>query len=156
MLDSLLQRFRRHDRLALARLVSLVARGANLEALQRDGLVLELPERTQRPPGIRAVDDPVLAPPPELVLVCVKSYDTPAAARALRPVVGRDTIVLSLQNGIENAGLAQGDGGCGSRPARGSNSSDSNPTSLRSASNRSNSSRASRCRTSLTAISPRW
>src|SRR3989442_1756612 len=40
--------------------------------------------------------------PPELVLVCVKSYDTPAAAEALRPVVRPDTTVLSLQNGIEN------------------------------------------------------
>jgi len=36
------------------------------------------------------------------VLVCVKSYDTDAAAEAIRPVVGPDTIVLSLQNGIEN------------------------------------------------------
>jgi len=82
--------------------VTLVARGANLEALRRDGLVLQLPEGPHRYPGIRAVDDPALAPPPELVLVCVKSYDTPAAAHALRPVVGRDTIVLSLQNGVEN------------------------------------------------------
>ena len=82
--------------------VTLVARGANLEALRRDGLVLELPEGTRRLPGIRAVAEPALAPPPELVLVCVKSYDTPEAGRALRPVVGRDTIVLSLQNGVEN------------------------------------------------------
>jgi 2-dehydropantoate 2-reductase len=82
--------------------VALVARGENLEALRRDGLVLRLPEETRRMPDIRAVDDPALAPPPELVLVCVKSYDTAAAARALRPVVSRDTIVLSLQNGVEN------------------------------------------------------
>src|SRR5437899_2107316 len=50
----------------------------------------------------RAVPDPAGAPRPELVLVCVKSYDTPAAAAALRRVVAPDTIVLSLQNGIEN------------------------------------------------------
>jgi 2-dehydropantoate 2-reductase len=43
-----------------------------------------------------------VAGPAELVLVCVKSYDTPAAIDALRPVVGPETIVLSLQNGIEN------------------------------------------------------
>ena len=70
--------------------------------MQRDGLVLQLPDGTRRLPGVRAVGDPALAPPPELVLVCVKSYDTPAAGRALRPVIARDTIVLSLQNGVEN------------------------------------------------------
>lgn len=89
--------------------VTLVARGENLAALQRDGLVLQLPDGTRRLPNVRAVGDPALAPPPELVLVCVKSYDTLAAGRALRPVIARDTIVLSLQNGVENeAVLAEG------------------------------------------------
>ncbi|HJW70736.1 MAG TPA: 2-dehydropantoate 2-reductase, partial [Candidatus Binatia bacterium] len=64
--------------------VTLVARGRNLEALRRDGLVVQLPDGTRRLSGIRAVDDPSQAPPPELALVCVKSYDTPAAASALR------------------------------------------------------------------------
>jgi 2-dehydropantoate 2-reductase len=82
--------------------VTLVARGRNLEALRRDGLVVQLPDGTRRLSGIRAVDDPSQAPPPELVLVCVKSYDTPAAASALRAAVRPDTIVLSLQNGVEN------------------------------------------------------
>ena len=82
--------------------VTLVARGANLEALRRDGLVVQLPGGTRRLPNIRAVDDPSRAPPPELVLVCVKSYDTPAAASALRATVRPETIVLSLQNGVEN------------------------------------------------------
>ena len=81
--------------------VTLVARGANLEALQRDGLTLVLPDETRRV-GLRAVGDPADAPPPELVLVCVKSYDTAAAAAALRPVVRPDTVILSLQNGVEN------------------------------------------------------
>lgn len=49
-----------------------------------------------------AVGTPAEAPRPELVLVCVKSYDTPAAAAALRFAVGSDTIVVSLQNGVEN------------------------------------------------------
>jgi 2-dehydropantoate 2-reductase len=82
--------------------VTLVARGRNLEALRRDGLVVQLPDGTRRLSGIRAVDDPSQAPPPELVLVCVKSYDTPAAASALRAAVRPDTMVLSLQNGVEN------------------------------------------------------
>jgi len=85
--------------------VTLVARGANLEALRRDGLTVELPGETLRLPTIRAVGDPAEAPAPELVLVCVKSYDTVAAARALRPVVGPETVVLSLQNGVENESI---------------------------------------------------
>lgn len=38
----------------------------------------------------------------DLVLVCVKSYDTEKAAALIRPVVGPETLVLSLQNGVEN------------------------------------------------------
>ena len=82
--------------------VTFVARGKNLEALRRDGLTVRLAERTLHLAPVHAVGDPAHAPRPDLVLVCVKSYDTAAAAAALRPVVGPETIVLSLQNGIEN------------------------------------------------------
>ncbi len=87
--------------------VTLVARGANLEALRRDGLILEVPGETRRV-GLRAVGDPAAAPPPQLVLVCVKSYDTAAAAAALRPVIRPDTVILSLQNGVENEAVLAG------------------------------------------------
>ena len=82
--------------------VTFVARGENLDALRRDGLTVRLGDRALRLSPVSAVRDPVDAPRPELVLVCVKSYDTAAAAAALRPVVTADTILLSLQNGIEN------------------------------------------------------
>jgi 2-dehydropantoate 2-reductase len=82
--------------------VAFAARGATLAALRTDGLTVDLGGETLHLAPVHAVAAPAEAPPPELVLVCVKSYDTPAAAAALRPVVGRDTIVLSLQNGIEN------------------------------------------------------
>jgi 2-dehydropantoate 2-reductase len=81
--------------------VTLVARGRTLEALRAQGLVVRLPDTTWRIP-IAAVADPRDAPRPDLVLVCVKSYDTEAAAAALEPVVGPETVVLSLQNGVEN------------------------------------------------------
>ena len=42
------------------------------------------------------------APPADLVLFCVKSFDTEAAADVIRPVVGPDTGVLSIQNGVDN------------------------------------------------------
>jgi 2-dehydropantoate 2-reductase len=82
--------------------VTFVARGANLAALARDGLTVLLDDARLHVAPVRAVADPAAAPRPDLVLVCVKSYDTAAAAAALRPVVGPDTIVLSLQNGVEN------------------------------------------------------
>ena len=82
--------------------VTFVARGDNLDALRRDGLTVRLADRTMHLSPVHAVREPMDAPRPALVLVCVKSHDTPAAAAALRPVVSADTIVLSLQNGIEN------------------------------------------------------
>src|SRR5262245_12441578 len=88
--------------------VAFVARGENLAALRRDGLRVDLGGELLHVAPVTAVDDPARAPRPELVLVCGKSYDTSAAARALRPVVGADTIVLSLQNGIENEAILAG------------------------------------------------
>lgn len=82
--------------------VTFVARGATLAALQADGLTVELGTETLHLAPVRAVERPADAPRPELILVCVKSYDSPAAGAALRPVVDADTIVLSLQNGVEN------------------------------------------------------
>jgi len=82
--------------------VTFVARGENLAALRRQGLSVRLPTgETLRVIPARAVGEPAEASPAELILVTVKSYDTPAAA-ALRPVVGPETVLLSLQNGIEN------------------------------------------------------
>jgi 2-dehydropantoate 2-reductase len=82
--------------------VAFVARGATLAALRTRGLVVELPGDRWELPVVCAVDTPAAAPRPDLVLVCVKSYDTPAAATALRGVVWSQAICLSLQNGIEN------------------------------------------------------
>ena len=51
--------------------------------------------------------------PVDLVLFCVKSYDTESAAPLLRPLMGPDTAVLTFQNGVDNAdaiGAAVGSG----------------------------------------------
>jgi 2-dehydropantoate 2-reductase len=90
-------------RLAAAGLeVWFVARGRNLTALRERGLVVRTPTGDVALPAVRAVEWPADAGRGDLILVCVKTYDTEAAAAALRPAVGPDTIVLSLQNGIEN------------------------------------------------------
>ena len=82
-----------------------VARGDNLRALRAHGLRIEAAGGTVEVERVHAVADPADAGPCDVVLVCVKSYDTAAAAAALRPVVHAETLVLSLQNGIENEAL---------------------------------------------------
>ena len=82
--------------------VTFVARGEHLRAIQAGGLrvksVLE-GEFTVRAPAVERLDE---APPADLVLFCVKSFDTEAAADVIRPAVGPDTGVLSIQNGVDN------------------------------------------------------
>jgi 2-dehydropantoate 2-reductase len=85
--------------------VVFVARGANLAALQARGLRIESGNGAVHLPSVQAIADPAEAGAWELALVCVKSYDSEAAAAALRPVVRADTVVLSLQNGIENEAI---------------------------------------------------
>jgi 2-dehydropantoate 2-reductase len=82
--------------------VTFVARGAHLTAIREHGLRVRSAiegEWVVRSPVVERVDG--LAPA-EIVLFCVKSFDTEQAVEAVRPVVGRETGVLSLQNGVDN------------------------------------------------------
>ena len=81
--------------------VSLIARGPHLEALRVNGLTCVEPERTSTF-RLLATDDPDEVGPVDVVLCCVKSYDTEDAASRLRPLLHETTGVLSLQNGIDN------------------------------------------------------
>jgi 2-dehydropantoate 2-reductase len=81
--------------------VALIARGAHLEALQKERLTIETAEGIEHY-RLRATDDPSEIGRVDVVLFCVKSYDTTSAARALPPLIGPDTAVVSLQNGIDN------------------------------------------------------
>lgn len=90
------------SRLAAARAdVHLIARGPHLEALRERGLTLITPDGVTTSP-VWATDDPASIGPVDLVLFCVKSYDTEAVARSLAPLIRPTTAVLSIQNGIDN------------------------------------------------------
>lgn len=81
--------------------VSFVARGAHLEAMRAHGLTVE--NETQgdiHVPRVKVTDDPATIGPVDLVLIAVKLWDTEKAARAVKPLIGPDTGVLSLQNGV--------------------------------------------------------
>jgi 2-dehydropantoate 2-reductase len=81
--------------------VSFVARGRHLEAMRRDGLTIESEAQgTIHIPRVRATDDPASLGRVDLVILSVKLWDTEDAARAIAPIVGPDTGVLSLQNGV--------------------------------------------------------
>lgn len=82
--------------------VALVARPQHVEAILRDGLRMETRTFDERV-RLQAVTEPAAAPAPDLVLFCVKSMDTEAAGRQLRPFLRPDTLVLCLQNGVDNA-----------------------------------------------------
>ncbi len=82
--------------------VTLIARPQHVDAIRRDGLRLETRDFDQRL-RVAASADASAAQGADLVLFCVKSTDTEAAGAQLRPFVGRDALVLCLQNGVDNA-----------------------------------------------------
>jgi 2-dehydropantoate 2-reductase len=81
--------------------VTFIARNENLAALRSQGLkvgsiagdfILDRVRATNKPAEVGVVD---------YVLCCVKSWQVPAAAKAMIPMVGPDTLVIPLQNGVE-------------------------------------------------------
>jgi 2-dehydropantoate 2-reductase len=82
--------------------VAFVARGAHLAALREGGLTIERDggRAPIRLPRVEAAEDPASLGRADLVLFGVKLWDTEAAAEAIRPLMGPDTAVLSLQNGV--------------------------------------------------------
>ena len=82
--------------------VTFIARGAHLEALRARGLTLESSLAGTFTVPVQATDDPRGVGPVDLILFCVKTYDTDAAAASVRPLIQPETTLLSLQNGVDN------------------------------------------------------
>ena len=80
--------------------VTLVARGEHLEAIRRDGLRVESVHSGDFTVSMGATDRPNEGHTPDLVLFCVKTYDNYQAIELIRPSVGPETSILTLQNGI--------------------------------------------------------
>ncbi len=81
--------------------VTFIARGAHLKAMREHGLTLESPAQGDiHVPNVRVTDDPASVGPVDIVILSVKLWDTEDAARSIAPLVGPDTGVLSLQNGV--------------------------------------------------------
>jgi 2-dehydropantoate 2-reductase len=82
--------------------VTFVARGAHLEAIRTSGLRVKSALDGEWVVKAAAVERLDGHPPADIVLFCVKSFDTESAAEVIRPVVGPRTGVLSIQNGVDN------------------------------------------------------
>ena len=81
--------------------VTFIARGAHMSAMKEHGLLIENAEQGDiRVAHPSVTDDPAAVGVADYVLLAVKLWDTDAAVRAIRPAVGPDTAVISLQNGV--------------------------------------------------------
>ena len=82
----------------------LIARGAHLQAMQRDGLALDGPPGALRVPRIAACGDPAAVGRVDVVVLTVKLYDVAAACAAIAPMLGPRTAVIGVQNGVAMPG----------------------------------------------------
>lgn len=81
--------------------VTFVARGEHLRAIQARGLSVLGPAGDVVLPGAQATDDPQELAPVDIVLFCVKLFDTEAAAHAIAPLLSNGGMCVSLQNGVD-------------------------------------------------------
>ena len=81
--------------------VTFIARGEHLQAIRKDGLRVDSIKGDFVIPSAHATDDPAEVGVVDLVLLGVKAWQVPEAAQAMRSLVGPETLVLPLQNGVE-------------------------------------------------------
>ena len=82
--------------------VFFIARGTHREAIEKNGLKIESVHGDLHLPKPNVTDDPAKVGPVDVVLFAVKLWDTEKAAEQARPLVGPDTRVITLQNGIDS------------------------------------------------------
>ena len=82
--------------------VVLIDRGEHVRVMAAEGVQIHSRARGELHATLPATDNPAEVGPVDLVLYCVKTYDNDTAIRALRPLVGPNTSILTLQNGVGN------------------------------------------------------
>jgi 2-dehydropantoate 2-reductase len=81
--------------------VTFVARGAHLKAMQENGLKVEGDRGETLIKPCQATDDPAAIGPVDFVLFCPKLWDVETTGEAIRPLIGPDTAVIPVQNGVD-------------------------------------------------------
>ncbi len=79
--------------------VSLVARGAHLEAMRQNGVKL-LINGEERVARVNASDDPAELGPQDYVFISLKAHSVPGVVERMRPLLGNDTSVVTAVNGV--------------------------------------------------------
>jgi 2-dehydropantoate 2-reductase len=69
--------------------------------MRERGLTIENAQEPIHLPKVQATDDPASIGPVDVVLFCVKLWDTESAARSLVPIIGPNTAIISFQNGVQ-------------------------------------------------------
>ena len=82
--------------------VTLIGRRNHVDAINRDGLLYQSGDTEERIAVIATTDIAAVAGA-ELILFCVKNFDTEAAAAKMAPHLALDAVIVSLQNGVDNA-----------------------------------------------------
>jgi len=88
--------------------VVFIARGDHLEAIRNAGLRVDSVKGDFVLHPAKATDNPASVGPVDMILLGVKAWQVPELASTLSPLVGPDTAVLPLQNGVETAGQLSG------------------------------------------------
>jgi 2-dehydropantoate 2-reductase len=81
--------------------VTFIARGAHLAAMKSKGLRIEGGRGETHLVPTQVTDDPTTVGPVDIVLFCVKLWDVESAGHHIKPLVGPNTAVIPLQNGID-------------------------------------------------------
>src|SRR5262245_41344283 len=81
--------------------VTFIARGSHLKAMSEHGLTVDSAHEPIHLPKVDVTDDPSRIGKVDLVMFCVKLWDSEAAARSLLPVMVPETGVISFQNGVQ-------------------------------------------------------
>jgi 2-dehydropantoate 2-reductase len=81
--------------------VTFIARGAHFDAIKAHGLVVKSINGDFTVHGAKATEQPEMVGTVDVVLCCVKSWQVPEAAKHMRAIVGPETVVIPLLNGVE-------------------------------------------------------
>jgi 2-dehydropantoate 2-reductase len=82
--------------------VHFIARGAHLDAIRKNGLKVESTLGNLHLKDAKVTDDPAAVGPVDIVLFAVKLWDTEKAAAQAKPLIGPETRLITLQNGVDS------------------------------------------------------
>ena len=95
--------------------VTFIVRGANLDAIRKNGMKLIMHDGTEHVAGnVKATNDYVQAGPQDMVILAMKAHQVEAVAQDMAKLFGPDTTVVTMQNGIpywyfhKHGGLLEG------------------------------------------------